>query len=172
MSSRVWYSLVYWTNTYKEHWIMFGSQHESLESAREAMAECYRQYPVSYHEVRHHQTHSGDRGVTHREFDEYAQRFFHDMVQIIGTKGNDYTQGEKDRLDNFKQQAAQLGLTPMKVWSVLFNKHVAAVMTYARTGKVASEPIHGRFLDIAVYAILGAALAEESENAGEPNSSA
>lgn len=50
----------------------------------------------------------------------------------------------------------------MHVWAVYFNKHVTAVLTFARTGKVESEAIRGRFLDIATYAILGAALADES----------
>lgn len=99
--------------------------------------------------------------MTATEFEKYAKDFFQEMLEIIFKKGHDYTRDTSDRLENFKSQAKALGLSPMQIWGVLFNKHVAAVMTFCRTGKVESEAIRGRFLDIAVYSILGAALAEE-----------
>ncbi len=97
------------------------------------------------------------------QFRDFLEQFQEDMNSLLRTKGTDYTV-TSDRLDNFKRVAEAVGVTPMQIWAVYFTKHVIAACNFARTGKLESEPIRSRFLDIANYAVLGAALAEEGTN--------
>jgi hypothetical protein len=83
--------------------------------------------------------------------------------EIWYTKGADYTIGNADRLYNFNQLAKDLGLTPRQVWYIYFAKHVNAVLAWVKTGKVESEGIEGRLIDIANYAKLGRLIAKQEE---------
>jgi len=97
------------------------------------------------------------------EFKAFREAFMVQMMDILDTKGVDYTLDVGDRLSNFRQGAEALGVSPLHVWGVLMNKHYTAVMNYVKRGQVESEPIRGRFLDLANYSILGAALAHERD---------
>lgn len=103
--------------------------------------------------------------MTDQEFAEFYTGFEDDMLRTLDAKGHDYTRGaeigESDRLANFKTVAGMLGLTPLQVWAVYYLKHVFAILTYIKTGKVQSEGMRGRFLDAANYAVLGAAIHKE-----------
>ena len=57
-----------------------------------------------------------------------------------------------------------LGITPMQAWGVYYLKHVLAVATYVKYGKVESEGIFERFVDANNYAYLGLALIEDERN--------
>jgi hypothetical protein len=102
------------------------------------------------------------------ELGKFFASFTNEQAQIMTDKGTSYSgvkDGEKkDRLANFKRIAADMDLTPMQVWLVYFLKHVDSVKTFVRTGHE-SEGFRSRALDIANYAILGAALVSEDENA-------
>lgn len=84
--------------------------------------------------------------------------------EIYERKGADYTIGkaEEDRLANFRATADLLGITMMQAWSVHFYKHVSAIFAYAKTGKVESEGIEGRLLDVLNYAILGILITKQN----------
>lgn len=99
-------------------------------------------------------------------FRAFADKFLSEQSSILESKGNDYAD-RGDRLINFKRIGERLGVGPMAVWATYFMKHVDAILTFVRDGEVASEPIRGRFLDVANYALLGAALAEELERSKE-----
>ncbi|MHC4175909.1 MAG: hypothetical protein ACYSWU_00270 [Planctomycetota bacterium] len=104
--------------------------------------------------------------MTFAEFHDLGEQFFGDMRSLLDTKGVDYTGGKGgDRLGNFKRVAEALGVSPMVVWGVYYMKHVEAVSTFVKTGHAASEPIYGRMLDLANYALLGAALFKEQRRA-------
>jgi hypothetical protein len=79
-----------------------------------------------------------------------------DCWDIYKKKGVDYTQGEweKDRLANFRKAADDAGTTMLQSWSVLFSKHLHAIQSYVKRGRVESEPIHGRIHDAINYLIL------------------
>lgn len=81
--------------------------------------------------------------------------------KILKQKGADYTRHSADRLANFKRGAEGLGLSPLQVWAVYFSKHVDAIMSFVKTGKVESEAIEGRFDDAINYLYLGEALIRE-----------
>lgn len=102
--------------------------------------------------------------MLHSRFDEFVAEFTQEMEATLEVKGEDYA-SDVDRLSNFKQVANNLDIPALQVWAVYAAKHFIAVSKYAKDGIAASEPIHGRFIDLANYAVLGAALAAEHEDA-------
>jgi hypothetical protein len=99
--------------------------------------------------------------MNNKDFESLVQGFRIEQDQLILTKGNDYTVQNEDRLHNFKFVAAQLGISPLQALGVYWLKHVLAICTYFKYGKVESEEIHGRFLDESNYNLLGRALISE-----------
>lgn len=96
------------------------------------------------------------------EFDNFKMEFFNDQNDLLTLKGHDYT-GGGDRLANFKEEGEALGVTPLQVWATFAGKHWRALCTFVRDGSLRSESVRSRFLDLANYALLGAALAAEEE---------
>jgi hypothetical protein len=78
------------------------------------------------------------------------------VLMTLQTKGEEYTGGSPDRLDNFRQCGRDVGIPMEKVWYVFFNKHVRAVASYIKNGCVvkSNESIHGRIMDLIVYLLL------------------
>lgn len=100
-------------------------------------------------------------------FNQLVEQTVDTCKQIMVSKGGEYAHGD-DRLDNFKRNAADLGLNPEDVWAVYFKKHIDAISTYVqdvRKGvtRPRSESILGRFDDAINYLILGKALVVERE---------
>lgn len=103
------------------------------------------------------------------DFVAMMDRHYAEITEINRTKGHDYA-GDDDALANFKEQAAELGLTPEQVWGVFAGKHVKAVHTFIREGDVKSEPIEGRIHDVILYHFLLLGLIEEKKSGGsEPD---
>jgi hypothetical protein len=94
------------------------------------------------------------------EFEKMVRSFREKQDELIISKGHDYTvgNGDSDRLWNFKTVAEMIGITPMQALGVYWLKHVLAICTYIKLGKVESEDIDGRFLDESNYNLLGRAL--------------
>lgn len=101
--------------------------------------------------------------MRNNEFEELVKAFRLRQDELIERKGNDYTvrNAQEDRLWNFKFVASLVGITPMQVLGVYWLKHVLAICTFIKYGKVDSEGVEGRFLDEANYNLLGKALADE-----------
>lgn len=97
------------------------------------------------------------------DFEKLVIEFRAKQDLLILSKGHDYTvgNGDADRLWNFKAVADMLGITPMQALGVYWLKHVLAICTYIKLGKVESEDIDGRFLDESNYNLLGRALIED-----------
>ena len=76
------------------------------------------------------------------------------------TKGADYA-GSEDRLANFKRNAERWGMTPIQVWSIYFGKHMDAIESYVKKGKLESEPIEARIMDARNYLFLLKCLIED-----------
>ena len=73
---------------------------------------------------------------------------------ILAVKGFDYTQGSPNRLQNFDRNAERLGMRPEQVLAVYMNKHLDAIDTFIKHGRVESEPIDGRIHDAINYLLL------------------
>ncbi len=82
---------------------------------------------------------------------------------IMDAKGADYQGEEKEGVNgNFYRNARLLGVSPVLIWAVYFNKHIDALATYVRTGRLESEGLRGRLDDIRNYIdIVEAMLVEE-----------
>ena len=76
-----------------------------------------------------------------------------EMQNIFATKGKDYS-GDTDRLLNFKRVAERLDISPIQVAGVYLYKHLDAMDTWFRTGKLSGEPIEAKFVDIIAYILL------------------
>lgn len=72
------------------------------------------------------------------------------VMDIRDTKGKEYAT-EEDTLADFKEVAAEAGITPLQCWATYVKKHQRAIDTYIREGSVKSEAIEGRILDVIVY---------------------
>ncbi len=86
-----------------------------------------------------------------------------EMKGVTDAKNPDYSAGTLDAMANYYELASAAGITPMQAWMCLMMKHVTAIMRFVKVGNVTSEPIRGRFIDLANYAMLGAALADDLE---------
>ena len=86
-------------------------------------------------------------------------------MDIMDTKGADYQGEEKEGVNgNFYRNARLLGVSPVLIWAVYFNKHIDALAKFVRTGRVESEGLRGRLDDIRNYIdILEAMLVEEGQ---------
>ena len=103
--------------------------------------------------------------MNNADFGKLMERIDLDEMKLMHVKGADYSQGDVDRLGNFKQDAQATGLTKYQVWSILFNKHVKSVMKAIKENPESpftkSEPLAGRLSDIRVYCKLMMAMLEE-----------
>ena len=77
----------------------------------------------------------------------------------------EYTEskGNEDVLANFKATAEDLNLDALQVLGIFMKKHWSSIINYIKTGKVHSEPIHGRIMDLIQYLELTHACIIEKE---------
>jgi len=102
--------------------------------------------------------------MTNKEFYVLLDRMNEAEREIMVGKGKEYTIGSDDKLANFKSVAKQTDLSPIKVWSVYFLKHIASIQNYVKDGVEASnEPIEGRIMDARNYLALLAGLIQEKK---------
>jgi len=102
-----------------------------------------------------------EEAMTREKFNKFIQEFINEQKELMDIKGSDYS-GDKDALSNFKRIAKNIGDDPLKVWYVYASKHWDSITTFVRAGRVNSEHIRGRFLDMANYLLLGMAIIEET----------
>ena len=97
-----------------------------------------------------------------------VESMFNELIdmerRIFSSKGDDYTNDDSDRLANFKRNAKLTGMTSGQVWSIYFMKHIDAILTYIRTGKLSSEGLIGRINDARNYLVLLACLFQEAQD--------
>ena len=87
-----------------------------------------------------------------------------DCLDIVDSKGEDYTKGQEDVLSNFKEGEV-FKIPAIKVCGVYMKKHIDAIYNYIGTeGQSESEPIEERIKDAINYLTLLYALIKENEN--------
>jgi hypothetical protein len=80
---------------------------------------------------------------------------------IRETKGREYAD-DTDTLADFKEVAAEAGITPLQCWLVYERKHSRAIgSAIRRGGATLSESLADRILDVRVYHALLLGLAED-----------
>lgn len=106
--------------------------------------------------------------MTMADYERHVGDFLHEMCAVTTAKNQDYSAGQINALASYYELANAAGVTPFQAWTVLMMKHITAIMRYSKVGSVASESIRGRFIDLANYAMMGAALVEDIEAAKMP----
>lgn len=104
---------------------------------------------------------------SHQRYDELLEEIFADMKRLAKLKGDEYAHGD-DRLDNFRRNAADVGVTMETCWRIYAGKHWDAITQYVKdqqsgTGRERMEGIRSRALDLMVYLTLFIAMVEEQE---------
>lgn len=89
--------------------------------------------------------------------------------EVAAPKREEYTGQSQDILYNFKRIANRLGMSPLQVWAVYFNKHVDSVNTFIKGESSVSEPMGSRFADMLNYLFLGICLIIEEEQTQSPS---
>lgn len=85
-------------------------------------------------------------------------------MKLSNTKGVEYANSNSDANANFKKLGAELDLDPKKVLWVYLQKHLYAITSFLRTGKVFStESIKGRIHDAILYLFILLTMMEEEE---------
>lgn len=94
--------------------------------------------------------------MTNADFLVLVERTTKHLYELSASKGKEYTDGSADRLENFKSEAKNCGITELQIWSVYASKHYRSIQSYIRHGgKVFSnEPIEGRIDDLLLYLLL------------------
>jgi len=104
--------------------------------------------------------------MTHAEFDAHLERIFEEMRNLGVTKGIEYA-GDADRFDNFNSIADETGIPRITVAWIYLAKHMRAIASYVRSGRVLSESIHGRIRDAQLYlALIDGMIHESGHNSG------
>lgn len=110
--------------------------------------------------------------MNQEQFSKVVADILHASAGLLVSKGDEYA-SDTDRLSNFKRGAEILGMRPLDVWAVYFNKHIDGINSYVKRTKTEhytdvdaklSEPIEGRFEDAINYLLLGVALLLEMRN--------
>ena len=100
--------------------------------------------------------------MNQHEFKETKKYLLDKCQEIMDAKQPEYTQKNIDVLNNFKSTAESIGIEPMKVWAVFFNKHIQAILTHAGDPNMhQAEPIESRYADAINYLLLGFSLIQD-----------
>lgn len=95
------------------------------------------------------------------DYATHVRTFTDEMIATTMAKNPDYSAGSDDAMNNYYEVGEAASIDPLKAWMVFMTKHWTAIKRYVRDGKVSSEPIHGRLIDLATYAMLGDALIKD-----------
>lgn len=99
--------------------------------------------------------------MTLEERQKLTDEFFDTCKETLSCKGKDYNPDEAFK--ELKETAEDMGVEPVKVLWILVRKHLSAVKAFVQNGKVESEPIKMRLVDVANYMALIYALTKEKE---------
>jgi len=100
--------------------------------------------------------------MNQQEFQETRNYLLDKCQEIMEAKQPEYTQKNIDILNNFKSTAESIGIEPMEVWAVFFNKHIQAILTHAGDPYMPqAEPIESRYADAINYLLLGFSLIQD-----------
>ncbi len=103
--------------------------------------------------------------MNQKEYQETREYILNKAQDIMDAKQPEYTNKSIDVLNNFKTTAESIGIKPMEVWAVFFNKHVQAILTHAGNSNMKqAEPIDSRYADAINYLFLGFSLLVDEQN--------
>lgn len=77
--------------------------------------------------------------MTFAEFDQLFESRIKALTETRNTKGRKYTEGDEDRLKNFKDLEPRVDR--LVVWEILFHKHWSAIQYFLKTKQNIGEDI-------------------------------
>ena len=90
--------------------------------------------------------------MTQQQYETMVQYLTDDRIKVSESKRKDYTKGSENVLQNFYNQAEDLGITPLQSLGVHMEKQMSATLNYIKTdGQSESEPIIKRIGDAINY---------------------
>ena len=89
--------------------------------------------------------------MTFREYNVITEKYIKEILAMAEKKGIEYA-NSKDRLDNFKRIAKQIGITPEKVAITYAAKHWDSINWAIKTANY--KDIDGRIADVINYLLL------------------
>jgi hypothetical protein len=104
--------------------------------------------------------------MKHRAYAQHVQKFVGEMKRVTKAKNADYSAGTDDAMANYYEVGDAAHVSPLQAWMVLVAKHLTAIKRFIKDGRVDSESIHGRFIDLANYGMLGDALVKDLRERG------
>ena len=101
--------------------------------------------------------------MTNEKFMAFAKDKFDRQLQILGTKGAEYSKGKDDRFLNFKMAAAIQGISTKKALLGQLSKHLASVidMINSDDDSISMEVWDEKIGDLINYLVLLEAIASE-----------
>lgn len=102
--------------------------------------------------------------MTFEQFDKFQADLLAQVVGMGSTKGKEYANSES-RFANFNRLSARLNISNLAVALVYFTKHMDAIESYVKQGRIYStETIQGRIVDAITYLTLIAGMIQEQED--------
>jgi hypothetical protein len=87
-------------------------------------------------------------------------------ICTFSAKGADYSKEDADRISNFRESADECGVTIQQSWYIYAYKHWNSVKAYVKKGKLETEPLWKRLMDVIVYCTLLALIAKDQRTPG------
>ena len=110
--------------------------------------------------------------MTQQKYETMVQYLTDDRIKVSESKRKDYTKGSENVLQNFYNQAEDLGITPLQSLGVHMEKQMSATLNYIKTnGQSESEPIIKRIGDAINYLELMWCLINDEQEDKEVTSS-
>lgn len=102
--------------------------------------------------------------MTQKEFKKLVNELNSYSYDIMTNKRPEYTNENKNVLNNFKTTSNRLNISELQVWGVFFEKQIQSIFAHIKNANLKkSEPINSRFADIINYCYLGYALFKERD---------
>ena len=92
--------------------------------------------------------------MTNSQFYDMVQATMLKCIEVMRTKGEEYTEGSDNKLANFEEEALETDMPVLNIIHVFANKHQRAINNFRKTGQVESEALEMRFVDRINYLFL------------------
>ena len=88
------------------------------------------------------------------QFYDFVQAMMLKCIEVMRTKGEEYTEGSDNKLANFEEEALETNVPVLDIIHIFANKHQRAINNFRKTGRVESEALEMRFVDQINYLFL------------------
>lgn len=96
------------------------------------------------------------------QMEEVMRNVFNECYRTHQVANREYATNI-DALSNFKDCAAESGITPAQNWHTLASKHWRGICSFIRGFKAQREDVRGRINDLIVYLVLLRAMIDEEQ---------